>query len=655
MISSRPTNLSDARAFEAQDGTSCSGGRPCAPAGAFLDLEARGPRTVGAAVRLAADDSLFARVEACVAAGMSLRQAALACGISLARAHRLANRASASSGARRGRPPKLEYPFWFVPVARFFWLLINRTSESGSVPEAVRRTVSLPECPGHLRARLLKVVAAARLSSGERPDADPTQLPSCPAEIREEVVRRGRAGQPLVPERIARQIRSSGAAVVQQRSPRRADLDYFCSPGSMPWITDRATGQRRPIATGEVVEADDATINFPVCVPWELGGDPCSDRWGYKVGRFQWLVCLDARSRFVTAWSYVMRARSSYRAEDTLALMHAHCRAHGVPGFWRFEQGVWKSNLVRWAVERMGSELWTVYSPHQKPYIENLFNTLWTKLSVHFPESEVGRFMGENEEANRLLTACQRGAENPLNHFPTLEQALGAFTAVVAEKNQTPVQADTGRWVPAELWSSATGARLLNPQTAWIFSPYAREWTVRGMLVGGRVRLFEDLAVPFDFSAPWLAQWHGCKVRVHFDPSAPRCEGMVVLAEDARGAQAGTVLGAAEQINEIAGYARLVLGWGQDPSTAGRLARQRAAAALRREVRSVVPAGRGSAESLERDGINVITRVERDADAPGARRSAQAPEMARVAGVVPLSRPAAEDPRLAEFLEEQTV
>jgi hypothetical protein len=30
----------------------------------------------------------------------------------------------------------------------------------------------------------------------------------------------------------------------------------------------------------------------------------------------------------------------------------------------------------------MDSHLHTVWSPHQKPYIEGLFNVLWTKLHI---------------------------------------------------------------------------------------------------------------------------------------------------------------------------------------------------------------------------------------------------------------------------------
>jgi hypothetical protein len=347
-----------------------------------------------------------------------------------------------------------------------------------------------------------------------------------------------------------------------------------------------------------------------------LGGDPCSDKFGVKVGRFQWLVAVDAARRYVTAWTYVMRPRSSYRAEDTLALMRAHCLQHGIPGQWRFEQGVWKSNLVKHAVAGMGSELHTVWSPHQKPYIEGLFNTLWTKLSVQFPDSDVGRFRGETEEANELLVACQRGSRDPRRFFPMLDNALDAFAETIGEKNQTPVDSAIGRWVPADSWQERQfPIRRLDPQSEWLFSPYVREWTVKGFLVGGRVPVFEDLSVPFDFTAPWLGNFDGARVRAHFNPAAPHCEATLVLLQNHGTRKAGEVIGTANQINEIAGYARLVLGWGDDPTNAGRLARQRNASALRREVNAVVPNGRGYRHSEQRDGVAAITTLERTTSA----------------------------------------
>jgi hypothetical protein len=566
---------------------------------------------------------------------------------------------------------------WFVPAARFFYLNTNATADRGSLPESIRRTISLPHLPvgwtEGMRGRFLRAIQAGfRVQEGKdlapgmvpedgsgrvelgigrvllrdeaphetpapvgesgaaAPQSKTRRVPVCPEDLREELLEREREGKAFVPERIARQITRglSKAVVRMKRNPTEAGLDFLNASGSLFFFNDPVTGERRPPRRGEVIEADDATINFPVCVPWTLGGDPCSDRWGVKVGRFQWLVSVDARTRYVTAWTYVMRPRSSYRAEDALALMRAHCVAHGIPLVWRFEQGVWKSNLVQHAIRGMRSHLHTVWSPHQKPFIEGLFNTLWTKLSVQFPGADVGRFQGETEAANDLLVSCQRGARDPRSHFPMLATALEAFREAIGEKNRTPVRSEVGSWVPGEVWergaesgesgAAAPHSKALDAGSEWLFMPQAKEWTVRGMLVGGRVPVFEDLSVPFDFSAPWLAEYDGAKVRVHFDPAAPRCRGTIVLLSNWSGKKAGEVLGEAGQINEVAGYARLVLGWGDDPTNAGRLARQRASAGLRREVRAVMGTAQKEAKgyvvSEERDGVAGVIKIERGAE-----------------------------------------
>jgi hypothetical protein len=506
---------------------------------------------------------------------------------------------------------------WFLPAARYYYLLTNRTWKSGSVPEAIRRTISLPAVPfGWTERDRARLLTAIKL----------TALPECPEELRELILGRERHGQPLVPARIARQITATAAQVRCYRNKTDFALDYLNSPGGMRLFRDPHTGEMRLARALEIVEGDDATINFPVCVPWNRGGTPAADKYGVLVGRFQWLVFIDVGTSMVLGYSYTARPRSSYRGEDVLSAQRLLCRQHGIPQTWRFERGVWKSKLVTGAIKGMGSHLDTVYSPHQKPFIEGLFNTLWTKLSVHFPHAHVGRSQGEQESACDILTACQRGQRDPRRHFPMLSQVLGAFEEAVREKNQTPVNsAHHGRWVPAERFAeqlAAQPARRLDPESEWLFSPFVKEWTVRGMLVGGRVPIFEGMSVPFDFAAPFLPNYDGALVRAWFDPADPKCAATLCLAQPWNGQPAGTRLGTAMQVNDTAGYTRLVMGWGDDPAMAGVKARQQAAAGLRREVRGIVPAGRGAAASEERDGLGTVTRIESDSDAATATTSA---------------------------------
>jgi hypothetical protein len=499
---------------------------------------------------------------------------------------------------------------WFIPAAKYFYLLTNRTRDGGSVPEAIRKTISLPHVPIGWKTsdinKFLKALSPSTINS------QPSTIPSCPPELREEILQRERAGMEFVPERVARQITVRRAVVHQYRNPTNAALDYLCSPGGMRLFEGRLA------RAGEIFEADDATVNFPVCVSWANDGsdDPCVRKFGVKVARFQWLVSIDVGTSFITGFNYTARPRSSYRAEDVLSLMRVVVRQHGVPRQWRLERGVWESNLVTNAIKGMGSELHTVYSPHQKPFIEGLFNTLWTKLSVHFPGAHVGRFRGEHESANDLFTQCQRGHKDPTKHFPMLASAIAAFQEVIAEKNRTPVESENhGRWIPEERWAGEWNPRVLDGASEWMFCPWVREWKVRGMLIGGRVPLFEDISVPFEFTAPWLVNYHGATVRCHFDPADPRCHATLVLPHAWNGHKAG-VIGQASQISDAAAYVRLVMGWGEDPANAGRLARQKTAAAMRRETRAIVPQGqRGATTSEERDGLGTSAKIETGAGA----------------------------------------
>ncbi|MFO1458243.1 MAG: hypothetical protein U1G08_02470 [Verrucomicrobiota bacterium] len=472
----------------------------------------------------------------------------------------------------------------------------NRTRSSGSVPEAIRYIART----GQLRPEVAAVFAE-----------------------------RERTGR-MVPRSLAKEITVAPAIVEHHRNPTRAKLDYLRCPGSMMWINDERTGENRFVRVGDVLEADDATVNFPVCVPWEMGGCPTSERFGVKVARFQWLVAIDRASRFVPGWSYTARPQSSYRGEDVVSLFHGLFRQHGIWQRLCLERGVWKSNLVTAMMEQLRVQRITANGPTQKPYIEGLFNLMWQKLA-DMP-GQVGRFRGEEEEANRMLTSCQRGATDPRHHFPMLKDALAAFERVTQERNRMPVKSkDCGTWVPEERWLAQQAEarekgrlRELPKDAAWLFAPCMREWIVSGNTVGGSVQVMEGASLRFDFASPDLVQFAGAKVRVHFNPAAPDCEATVVLAQNVRDHQKGEVIGTAYQVNKTASYARRSLGYGDDQDLS-KLMRKASATAMRREVRTNIAGDKPAlAISEARDGMGNAISIER-----GAPASAEAPAPVR--------------------------
>jgi hypothetical protein len=484
---------------------------------------------------------------------------------------------------------------WFLPAAEFFYLITNRTRDTGSVPEAIRRVISLPNLPAGwsntVKKRFLKKVRFKKI------------VPTCPDVVREAILAREKSGQSLVSASVSKAITTKVSRLVIEnyRRPHEAALNNLQCPGTMMMV--RRDGCEPQFArAGDIIEADDGSINFPVCIPWTspAGGlitnTPCSEKFGVIVGRFQWLRSMDVATRFRPGWVFVARSRGGYRGEDVLTLMNGLTRQHGAWEEYRFERGVFKSDRVKQAAQLLGSRLHTVNSPHSKPFIEGGFNQDWTKLSVHFPQCDIGRYRGDTEAANKILQSCRRGADDPRRYFPMLTDALAAFAQITEEENRTLVKSrNSGQWVPEDRWQRETSQqalRRLDDSKLFMFAPCAKEWTVRGMLVGGRVPIFDDMSVPFDFSAHWLHEFDGARMRLYFDPSAPNCSATPVLLQDWHGHKAGEVLPPLQQVNETTGYVRMVLGWGNDSNTAGLKAKQQSAVSMRREVRTVMPGGK---------------------------------------------------------------
>lgn len=524
----------------------------------------------------------------------------------------------------------MDVPAWFVPAARFFYLLSNRTQFSGSVPEAVRRTISLPNLPfgwtNTHKERFLKAIG----------QGGPTgTVPACPAELREQILARQLAGQPLVTERIHKQIMVSSSTVKHFRSPRDWSLTNQSAPGSQRRFFNKETCQREMMTPGDWFGGDDATPGIAVCVPCKDIITPVSQKFGVLLGRFQWLAYHDARTDKILAWDYVVRPRGSYRAEDIVNGMGAVVRTHGVPrqGF-QFEGGAWNSKLVRQCIEMLypGDKLdrhhWRTYSPHQKA-IEAVFNKVWTRLAVQFPHADMGRFRAENESNCKLYEACKAGHQDPRRYFPTLDVVVKVFEEEVAFHNTRFIKSEYyGRWMPDEYFAAAVAERPLrgfSPEMEWIFSPFSVERVVRGMLVKCRVPMFEDLSIPFEFGSDWMPKYSGEKVRLHFNPRQPKCVAKVVLAAT------GEILGDANLLTETTGYIRYILEWGDDDQRAGYLQRQRVGNFVRRETRGIGAGGRVEyAKSEERDGISKVSQVEKNraegnsitgSGDPAARRS----------------------------------
>jgi hypothetical protein len=166
----------------------------------------------------------------------------------------------------------------------------------------------------------------------------------------------------------------------------------------------------------------------------------------------------------------------------------------------------------------------------------------------------------------------------------------------------------------------------------WIFSPFAIERTVRGMMVSCKVPMFEDFSVPFEFSAAWLPMHDGKKVRMHFDPRKPQCVAKVVLLQASGSHKAGEALGDAQLVGETSQYIRFMLDQGDANQRAGYIARQKAANFMRRETRGIGAGGRVEySKSEERDGISQVTTIQRDGTGKEVLRDGKEASTSRLA------------------------
>jgi hypothetical protein len=465
--------------------------------------------------------------------------------------------------SRCGPKPDLELTDDEKVALQKLYLPTNRTETAGSMRTAAKFFALNPATREIVREKIL-----AALDAGRVPGA----------------VRR-------VLERI------TPAHVEGHRRPKLNQKQHFSSKAGA-FLRDKL--QRR-----RVIESDDGTLNFVCWIPWPIGGDPCSDKYGVRCGRWQFLPMIEAGwSHFYLGYNLVCRPRGSYREEDIRSLIDFSGRSHGLPDAFRFERGSWEANRIVELLGQLGVELITVHQPNHKPFVEGGFNTLWTYLSVI--DGQVGRYRGDEEQSNLVLQKCRAGRADPREHFPSLDQAIKAIDGAMAVRNSDKITSVYGSWIPEQRFTDHKTQRpwpQIPEALRFLFAPYVREWTVAGGRVSGKIQVVEDCPVTFEFWSEELWRWNGHKVKLYFDPAADPCIATLVSLETYHGFRPGELICAAPLTGEISHHARACVGWA-DESSARELAERRISmAALRRELRALDPGGHVRAASSEmRDG-----------------------------------------------------
>lgn len=504
---------------------------------------------------------------------------------------------------RSGAKAKLRLTDDEAKAMRAELLNTNQTSETGSLVEAAKRLIAR----GGLRPELTEFITQ-RITSGEAP----------------------------LTVALMDQVRVSKLTTRANRSPRNAWLEAVQSPGSLQMKWDEESGAGRLKRVAEELTIDDGTINFGCCVNIERPGDKCYDKFGVCVGRFQFILPGDTRSYFVPGFGYTARPRGSYRAEDLLATWQTVFIEHGIPPTIIMEQGISKAALIARAMQLLKVKLSHASSPHQK-VVEAIFNNLWTRLSGM--PGQVGRFMGEEQEMNTLLTSCRNGHTDPRKHFPMLADVLKALHAAIADWNShTVVSRQYGEWVPKD-WFEREKSKMLRPLAAadaWMFAPViSPALLIRRMDIKTTFNVMPGYSMQFNFSAPWFVDYYGARVVLHYNPHRPECEAMVVLAEPYAGEAAGTVLGPAVQMNWHTRHNRRLLGI-DETEDIGLVRTRMNAQALRRSVVAIKTDGKAGAQQHEaRNGLGEAALLVR-----GAECQVSGPDTSRLAPGTELQAPA---------------
>ena len=421
------------------------------------------------------------------------------------------------SGKSTGRKPKITLSTASADYLRRMYVKSNRCTGLGSMTSAAR--------------------FAARNDDPENPLTE---------EERSAILMCGNSKHNL-PVNVRRAMRGADSVVADYRDPNTTRLGGLFAPGTVRMTRDEATGELRRVLAGERWVGDDGSVNFCVCVPWPWGGDPCSDKYGVRVGRYQLLPLLDVASDKCLSWQYTMRDRDSYRGDDVVSLYDNAMRLCGYkPDAMVSEGGSWQSKRVLEFLAQAGVKLIDAKGrPHQK-VIEPWFGRLWSALSMH-TDGQIGRYRGEMKRENDLFMRCRAGTLDPRRVFPTLDQAMNSIEKSILYVNaETSHSKEYGTWIPNEYHEAGMAA---HPRSAYTLDLGYLAARVRERRV---VRRFGMVAVTaesplgfprvYQFGGPELIAFNRAEVWVHFDPMTAPVEATITLASDFQDHRAGELI-----------------------------------------------------------------------------------------------------------------
>lgn len=478
-----------------------------------------------------------------------------------------------------GRRPVCDWPAEDVQAIREVYLRTNRGDGVGSMSHAVRRCL--------FEGKVSEDTAVAL----SRPSASKHYIPSS----------------------LRKELEIAPSVIRHHRSPRNAALSGAYVPGSVRLTSD---GSRRLYA-GERYSFDDGSQNQVVVVPWPYGGSKEADKFGHRTCRGQWLVAHDDATGMIVGWVFTLRPRDSYRDPDALGLMYRVARDVARPDEAVCEGGVWQSKRATAFHRAAGIRVINAKGrPHLK-LIENWFGRAWTFLSV-FEDGQIGRFRGEYERENKLLTRARAGTIDGREYFPMLPGLLSELDQCVSFYNQDPIESrEYGTWVPQERWNHDLQEHpriRLDDKLAPYAAPESHDVTVRrGGMVACNTVCPLGISAPYSFAHEELANHEGKKVRVLYDPFETRVRAAIFDVKTNKPICLATCMNpppapvAAQDWHILRQYASEAIG-----------VKKAMANAVRSEYRSLGSGGRKRKVMSELRGPEGVARIEQGEFAAGS-------------------------------------
>lgn len=470
----------------------------------------------------------LSRVRAALAAGCSETAACMGARVTVAWYRRWSARPELSDAPRAGRPASCEITSEDARALQHVYLKSNRGRGVGSMTMSARMLAS----EGKLSAPVCAAILAPR------------------------------ASKHALPSPVRRAFRAVDAAMVAKyRDPRagQGPNDGISIEGFLRMQKDSRGRDVRPLWPGEREVWDDGSVNVGIVVPWPWRGDPCAERYGVRLGRYQLLLGIDCATDLCMGWRLVVRERDSYRADDIVRVLNAVWRERGsIPAQIVVEGGGWQSERTLDFLRLAAVEPISAMGVPRRKLVEGYFNRLWTALSITLPpRGQVGRFRGEMKKEALDWVACREGRKDPRGMFPTMDEFSVAMGRAIDYLNHENIESRRyGVWSPEASAAKADAVRrVYEPRLAPYAAPVReRRKVTRAGTVSLRLEASPN-GLPWDyvFGGEGLYKLAGQKVAVHFDPWAVG-DGARILAPDGGALQAICVSPAPDVYSERGFY-----------------------------------------------------------------------------------------------------